>query len=141
MTNYFPRVVEPSLPDRRLFPIFQKRFVLSHHAFFSTYFWGFFSTNLAFMIDTAQYRGFIGLFNYGSPARLQQKDKWERLMSGAKFFFFCIFLDIFSANFGKKIALSAFQVARRGHRSLLFITICFYYFKAVNFLCICGHPG
>ena len=85
------------------------------------------------MINTSQYRAAIGTFNQGGSGGLQQSDKWALLCSSAKFLLFCTFLSLITARFFlKKAATFALQAAHREDRSILFITLCFYIFRAVK---------
>jgi len=96
------------------------------------------------MINIVQYRVSIGLFIGKCPS--EGKNRWHNLQICAKtallhfLFFFAIFI-LFCRRLVKVASLVAFK--QRKH--ILFITLCFYYFRASIYLFICvdihSNPG
>ena len=90
------------------------------------------------MIDIDQFRAEIGLFHANNPIKTCSKGKWFFFKSSFfRFLFEIIFLLLFLFKLCKNLFKTLMKKIERTHKSILFITISFYYWRSAIYLFIC----
>lgn len=91
------------------------------------------------MIDLAQFRANIGVFYAKGFCFSSHKNKWDILAQffSKNSFLLLLFICLMCLYFTKNIGFHCIKNAIKIHRTVLFLTICFYYFRAAKYLFIC----
>ena len=92
------------------------------------------------MIDVVQFRANIGAFHATGPYLPNQKNKWKilryiSLKILVLLFFLVLACTLFFCRTKNFIFLK--KIALKSHRTVLFATLCFYYYRAASYLFIC----
>ena len=92
------------------------------------------------MIDNVQFRANIGAFHASGPYIPNQKCKWLLLryifIINLVLLFFLLLASI-AHLFRAKNCVFIKKIALKAHRTVLFVTLCFYYYRAASYLFIC----
>ena len=98
------------------------------------------------MNDLQSWRIAVGLFNINKRSKTAPKNKFSVLYLSLRMFLFDVFfLTLLMILASLTLTKNLFNIGAKHHRTILFTTLCYYYFKCFIYLFICGdislNPG
>ena len=98
------------------------------------------------MNDLQSWRIAVGLYNINKRSKTAPQNKFSVLYLSFRMFLFDVFfLTLFTILASLTLTKNLFNICAKTHRTILFTTLCYYYFKCSIYLFICGdislNPG